>query len=104
MSMTERRYLYSKGAERTNELDYLKTNIHKIRDLPLADTAMITNATDGRLDLISLQYFGTYHLGWLICEYNDILDPFAEVITGKNIRIPYIDEYYRFFNRNARTK
>lgn len=37
---------------------------------------------------ISYMYYGTIKLWWLICKFNNIIDPFAELIPGKKILIP----------------
>ena len=103
MSMLERKYLYGLSDNGSKELDYIRTTIDGVGGLPLADTFTIEGPFVDRPDLISMRYFGNYHLGWLICEYNDIIDPFTEFTLGKKIKIPYLDEYYRFFNRNSRS-
>ena len=102
MSMTNRKYLYNKTSVNGNEeLDYLQTNLHRM-ELKATKKIRITQALQHRLDLISLRYYGTYDLGWLIAEHNDIVDPFAELVVGAVIEIPYVDDYYRYYNRNAR--
>ena len=42
----------------------------------------------GRLDLISAVYLGDPKIWWLIAQYNNILDPFAEVVEGLVLYIP----------------
>jgi hypothetical protein len=37
---------------------------------------------------ISYIYYGTISLWWLICKFNDIKNPFTEVLPGKIIKIP----------------
>ena len=44
----------------------------------------------GRLDLISALYLGEPRYWWVIAQYNNILDPYAEVMTRRVIYIPTI--------------
>lgn len=37
---------------------------------------------------ISFKYYKTYKLWWLICKFNDIKNPFRQIIPGKIIKIP----------------
>lgn len=37
---------------------------------------------------ISFRYYKTYKLWWLICKFNDIKNPFLQIIPGKIIKIP----------------
>lgn len=38
-------------------------------------------------DTISMKYYGTPHLWWVIGLFNDIKNPFEEFDTGSNLRI-----------------
>lgn len=102
MSLTQRKYFYEPTMVNGNrELDYLDATIQKM-NLRQDATYVVTAATQGRPDLIANIVYGNYDLGWLISYYNDILDPFTEYSIGKELRIPSLDDYYRFFNRSAR--
>jgi hypothetical protein len=48
----------------------------------------IDKTTEGRLDKIAHLFLNNSHLWWLIAQYNAILDPFAEIIPGRTLRIP----------------
>lgn len=37
---------------------------------------------------ISYKFYKTIKLWWLICKFNDIKNPFTELIPGKYIKIP----------------
>ena len=40
-----------------------------------------------RWDTISQKFYQTPHLWWLICNYNKIKDPFADLVAGNTIKI-----------------
>ena len=48
----------------------------------------VTNATENRLDLISLIHYNSPIYWWVIAEANLIFDAFTEVIRGRRLRIP----------------
>jgi len=48
----------------------------------------VTGELQYRLDLISMKFYGTPHLWWLIAYANSIVDPFTEVIVGLRLVIP----------------
>jgi len=41
-----------------------------------------------RLDLVSLMFYGTEQLYWVIAYANDMIDPIAETVVGVKLRIP----------------
>lgn len=43
---------------------------------------------EGRLDLISALFLNDPYLWWVIAQYNNVLDPHAEIIEGIALRIP----------------
>jgi len=43
---------------------------------------------NGRLDIISLNVYGTIEYWWVLADVNDIFNPFAPVVLGSVIRIP----------------
>ena len=45
---------------------------------------------EGRPDLISYQAYGIVDYWWVICAANNIIDPFEQLIAGKQLRIPII--------------
>lgn len=42
----------------------------------------------GRLDLIAAQFLGESRMWWVIAQYNAVLDPFTEIVPGRELRIP----------------
>lgn len=99
--LSERRFLYRRSTvDGKIELDYLNTSI---TDMNISFTArfVVTQTLEHRPDLISYRFYDNYDFGWLICDYNDIIDPFEEIVTGKELLIPNLQEYYSFFNANS---
>lgn len=102
-SINRRKYLYQETDESGNiEIDLLDNKMLPIQEITEVDTITVDAATKGRLDLIAYRTLGSFNLLWLLAEYNNMVDPFEETAIGKEIRIPSIDEYYKYFNRNAR--
>jgi hypothetical protein len=83
------------------ELDLLKTDLLKM-ELTTATVYTINQQTEARSDLISKIFYDNYDLAWIIHYHNDILDPFTEYYVGRDINIPYLDDYYLFYNRYAK--
>ena len=40
---------------------------------------------------LSFKFFNTYKLWWLLCKFNNVEDPFAELKAGRIIKIPTIE-------------
>jgi hypothetical protein len=101
MSSMEKRGSFYKKTEDSGsiEYDYLKTRINSI-NLTTVDTIRITSIYENRPDLISLKYYGSYNYGWLVSMHNEILNPFEDYHIGRVIKIPSLEDYYRFYNRN----
>ncbi len=97
----KRKFLYKRetvGGIR--ELDYLQTELFN-QQMDTAFEFTITASTAFRPDLISKQTLSSYHYGWLIMDYNDILDPYEELYVGRVLRIPKLDDYFQFYNENS---
>jgi len=43
---------------------------------------------DGKPDLIAYDFYGRNDLGWLVLQYNNIVDITEELATGKTIVLP----------------
>jgi hypothetical protein len=43
---------------------------------------------EGRPDILGYVFYGDPLFWWVICQYNAILDPFAELVEGKVLLIP----------------
>lgn len=48
----------------------------------------VTDATAGRLDLLSYEAYGTPELWWVIAEANLIFFPPEQLVSGSTIRVP----------------
>ena len=46
---------------------------------------------ENRLDLISAKFYGDARYAWCIAQYNNILDPYFEIIHGRRLLIPSKD-------------
>ena len=42
----------------------------------------------GRPDLLANAFYGDSNLWWLICQYNNIIDPQTELVEGKLLLMP----------------
>ncbi len=103
MALNQRKRMY--GIERVNrqdEIDHLDTNLNQMNLRTIA-RERVSNMTRNRLDLISFKHYNSFDYGWLIAEHNDIIDPIDEVVVGKVLRIPSIEDYYRFSSRNSKS-
>lgn len=100
----QRRFLYAKvSVDGDQELDYLRTKIPEM-NLSLRSTFRVTQQYVGRIDLVSYKFYNSFDFGWLILEFNDIMDPYDDIQLGTVLQIPNIEDYFSFFNRNARSR
>lgn len=58
--------------------------------VPAASDVLYTvpQAGEGRLDLISQQFYGTPELWWAVAVVNDLRDPLIGFEAGQTIRVP----------------
>jgi hypothetical protein len=49
---------------------------------------VVENFYAGRPDLISNVFYKEVRYGWVICQYNNIIDPFGEITPGRILLIP----------------
>jgi hypothetical protein len=57
------------------------------------DTAYVLEAKYvGRPDLLAHAFYGDTRLKWVIMQYNDILDPSAELIAGRILLMPSLSK------------
>lgn len=102
MSIKERKFLYNEETVNGNiELDWLTTNITRM-DIETLQTFRIPQAMQYRPDLISIKFYGNFHMGWLIALHNDFMDPIREFTIGRLIRIPDLDSYFRYYKTHSR--
>lgn len=48
----------------------------------------VPQAGEGRLDLISQQFYGTPELWWVVATVNNLVDAIIGFVAGQTIRIP----------------
>jgi hypothetical protein len=58
---------------------------------PTDSVVQVTQAWEGRLDLLSYELYGTVDLWWAVAELNHLVDPFTEVVSGVQLRVPSRD-------------
>lgn len=73
--------LYVAGA-----MEFLGTR-PRIDISPRPDDVFHTVVEGDRIDLIAYHYLGSAELWWVICDYNDVFNPF-ELEVGKVLRMP----------------
>jgi len=66
------------------------TVVESLSTLP-SRVAVIPAGMDGRPDLLSFKIYGTPDYWWLLCAANKIIDPFEQLIAGKQILVPIMD-------------
>lgn len=66
------KYIYGTTSQLRKDSSYV---IHKVQ-------------TNDTWDSISLKYYNNPTLYWVICDFNDIQDPFTELEVGDNIKVP----------------
>lgn len=103
MAITDRKRMYEVVEVNGNkELDFLQTRFTEM-ELSTNKSFRIPQALQFRPDLISYKFYGNFHMGWLICLHNDMLDPINDFYEGRLIEIPSIEQYYRYYARFGRT-
>jgi hypothetical protein len=55
---------------------------------PSDQVYVVENYCAQRIDKISVVFYGEARWGWLIAQYNNILDPFTELTPGRYLLIP----------------
>jgi nucleoid-associated protein YgaU len=48
----------------------------------------VRQGSENRLDRISFNFYGTSKLWWALAQVNNLTDPFLDVPTGTQLRIP----------------
>lgn len=89
LELNRSRYVYGGTTEISDKLEWWERN--KIARDSTDIVYTIESSYTGRADLIAAIFYGESHLWWLICQYNNILDPFSELIQGRILLIPSKD-------------
>lgn len=102
MSELTKRTLFYKTelVDGNKEYDYLNTKFHELEGDIEDASFIVPEHMVGRLDLISMMFYDTSALWWLIAHTNDIIDP-LEMYVGQELRIPAMVDYYQFFIDNS---
>lgn len=101
-SIIKRKFMYEQEVvDGDKELDYLATPFSDM-DLPTVKVIRISAPFRYRPDLVSLKELGNFHMGWLLSIHNNLMDPIYDYEIGREIEIPDMDEYYRYYNRTSR--
>jgi hypothetical protein len=59
----------------------------------------------GKPDLIANDYYGRQELGWLVLQYNNIVDINEELAVGKTIKLPASSRvFYEMLNKSTSTQ
>lgn len=70
----------------TNDNKYIYgTTAHIKKDLPFVLHRVKQRDT---FDTLSLKYYGNPTYYWVICDFNNIQDPFTELKVGQSLKIP----------------
>lgn len=102
MTIKERKYLYNPvEVDGNKELDHLSPNFSDL-SVESSTEFRIPEVYEYRPDLISMRFYGNYHMGWLISLHNDFLDPIFDFKRGRKITIPDMDEYFRYYKARSR--
>lgn len=80
--------------KKENEIYHETFNNYKIPVRPSDRYITVNNSTENRLDIISVRYYKSPIMWWVIALANDIIDPFAEVKLGTVLRIPELTSIY----------
>lgn len=100
-SVSKRHSRYVQGGTTTtfpNRLGWWERNVMP-KD---ADDIFVTisNRQDRRPDLIAFDMYGKETLGWLVLQYNNIVDVNLELRAGQTIRLPTPERvFFDFLNR-----
>ena len=46
----------------------------------------------GRIDLVSVRFYGSADYWWVITFFNGVIDPIGEIVVGRQLRIPNLAE------------
>jgi len=75
-----------------------------VNNLKLHTVHVVSVVEAGRLDLLSIRYYRTVDLWWVIAAYNGIVDPYTELPVNLKVNIPTLEsvnEYFRETQKQA---
>lgn len=59
---------------------------------------IVTKHEEGRPDFISFHLYGNVYLWWVVLQVNKIMDPFTELLSGTELRLPMLLDVEEFLN------
>lgn len=65
--------------------------------LPTIQTITVPDYLTKRIDLIAKFTLGNEKYWWLIAQHNNIIDPDTELVTGYQLNIPDLSEYFKYY-------
>ncbi len=95
LSTNRRNSRYVQGGRTTvwpNRLGFWERNVIPQQDDDIFTT--ITQRQSFRPDLIAFDFFRKQELGWLVLQYNNIVDINLEMAEGTEIRLPNADRVF----------
>lgn len=93
------------GIVQPPNLDFLKAKYVKMLDADIKYTEfLVTDAVEGRLDIIANTVYGRNELWWVIGMFNAITNPMYEVVTGKKLKIPSLQYIDLSLSENSETE
>ena len=94
-STSKRNSRYVQGGRTTvhpTRLGFWERNVVLQRDDDIFTT--VTKRQDRRPDLIAFDFYGKQELGWLVLQYNNIVDLNLQLLEGTEIRLPIADRVF----------
>ena len=85
--------------DRARALFFLERNDIRIK-ITTFQLHTVTELDEFAAPTIAQRYYDNHEYWWVICLYNDIIDPTTELYAGKNIRIPDQRELERYLSQS----
>jgi len=85
------------GLEQLDYLSFKWINFKKFLEGREVTQLKVTQDLEGRLDLVSADFYKDVFLWWIIALANDILDPVNDLTMGMSIIIPKTSDIEAFF-------
>lgn len=89
---------YDTAGKAQYKLDYLNAGYLKIKQVQTYTIFIVTSDMMSHPDLIAYKFYESVDLWWVVCLYNDIIDPVTELYPGRSLKIPDISELNQLIN------
>lgn len=80
--------------DETGEIFHETYNNYSIPEKSSDTYFTVDTAVENRLDIISMRYYKSPIMWWVIAIANNIIDPFSEIPIGTVLRIPELTSVY----------